>query len=292
MPYANLKRKTCVRNRKRSMSAAILAAMIAVFLGASVPHSWAEDHDNEIPFAEARIFFELNDTDGDLGIHALIDGEPWKKLEIEDPNERKMLNIKIKGRLRKQGLTELFFESAEPTFDELSPGKFFARFPEGDYEIEGKTLDGEEMESTVELTHVMPAPAGGITLNGDPVNLDNVDCDEEDTIPSVEVNANGSVVISWAPITMSHPDSEGGGAGVQPPIPVAIHNYKVVVEAELEVGGEEFAAVFSIILPPNVTAVSVPAELLGQDTDEFKYEILAREASHNQTAVESCFVLD
>ena len=44
--------------------------------------------DEEIPFDEAEIFFELNNTDGDLGIHALIDGEPWKRLEIEDPNER------------------------------------------------------------------------------------------------------------------------------------------------------------------------------------------------------------
>ena len=28
-------------------------------------------------FTEAEIFLELNDTDGDLGIHASIDGGPW-----------------------------------------------------------------------------------------------------------------------------------------------------------------------------------------------------------------------
>jgi len=40
----------------------------------------------EIPFSEARIFFELNNTDADLGLHASIDGEPWKFLAIEDPD--------------------------------------------------------------------------------------------------------------------------------------------------------------------------------------------------------------
>ncbi len=35
----------------------------------------ANDNDDEVPFDEARLFFELNDTDGDLGIHGKIDGD-------------------------------------------------------------------------------------------------------------------------------------------------------------------------------------------------------------------------
>jgi hypothetical protein len=267
-----------------------MVAVVALILAITAPELWANDDDgDEIPFDVANIFFELNDTDGDLGIHALIDGEPWKRLEIEGPRERRMLDVRVKGRLRRQGLTEIFFESAEPTFDELSPRRFFRRFPEGEYEIEGVTLEGDELESTAELTHVMPAPAGGITLTGDPIDLEEVDCDDEETVPSVE--ANGAVTISWDPVTMSHPNAEGGGAAVQPPIPVTIINYEVVVEVELEVGGVEFTSVFSIILPPEVTAVTIPAEFLAQ-SDEFKYEILAREESYNQTAVESCFEVD
>ena len=73
--------------------------------------------------------------------------------------------LKFRGACGRQGLTEIFFESAEPTFDELSPEEFFRRFPEGDYEIEGITLEGEELESEVELTHVMPAPPEP-TVNG------------------------------------------------------------------------------------------------------------------------------
>ena len=130
----------------------------------------------------------------------------------------------------------------------------------------------------MELSHVMPAPAGGISLSGAPVDLDDVDCDEEGTIPSVA----GPVTIAWEPVTMSHPDEDGGGAGVQPPVEVEIHNYQVVVEVE--------DSEISVILPPDVTSMTIPPEFLALG-DEFKYEILAREENFNQTAVESCFVL-
>src|SRR5262245_49790174 len=68
-------------------------------------------------FTEAELFLELNDTDGDLGLHSSIDGGPWTDLEIEGPGDRELLNIVSRSRLRRQGLTQLFFESAEPSFD-------------------------------------------------------------------------------------------------------------------------------------------------------------------------------
>ena len=138
---------------------------------------------------------------------------------------------------------------------------------------------------------MMPAPVDGITLKGrvifapKAVNLEVVDCDDEETVPSVD---GDTVTISWAAVTMSHPDL--GGKAI---VPVTIHNYEVVVERELEVNGEEFASVFSIILPPGQTSMTIPAEFLGPgDGEKFKYEVLAREESFNQTAVESCFVLE
>jgi len=263
-----------------------LVAAVALILGVAAPNCWANDED-EIPFDEANIFFELNNTDGDLGIHALIDGEPWKKLKIEDPRGRRMLNIRVNGRLRRQGLTEIFFESAEPTFDELPPKKFFRRFPEGWYEIEGITLEGDKLESEVELTHTMPAPPVAY-VNGE---LMAVQCDEDEEgydATKVDLNDDGSVTIEWDPVKLSHPDPNGGGAGVQPPIPVTIHNYEVVVEVDID--GEDFTSVFSVVLPPGETSVTIPSEFIALG-DEFKYEVLAREGSFNQTAVESCFVL-
>ncbi len=262
----------------------ILPALIALALAGPALAQDEDEDEDELEFDETEIFFELNDTDGDLGIHALIDGDAWKRLVMERPDGRRQLNVKVIGGLRRQGLTEFFFESAEPTFDELDPATFFARFPAGEWEVEGVTIDGEEIEGETELTHVMPAPAV-VTINED--GAYDTDCDDDEF---TEVSA--PVTISWEPVTMSHPDADGPGAGVQPPVPVEIVNYQVVVEAEFELdSGEEFASVYSVILPPGVTSVSVPAELL-ELTDEFKYEVLAREASYNQTAVESCFALE
>jgi hypothetical protein len=255
-------------------------AGLVLALANPTPGVWAED--DEIPFSEAHLFFELNNTDGDLGIHALIDGDAWKRLEIEDPSERKMLDVRVSGRLQQQGLTEIFFESAEPTFEELSPQRFFRRFKEGIYEIEGETLEGGELESEVLLTHVMPAPPEP-TVNGMPMAMD---CDGE---PGDATITSAPVTIAWPAVTGSHPDADGGGAAVQPPVPVKIHNYEVVVEVDLDLNnGDEFTSVMHVVLPPGVTELDIPDEFLAQG-DEFKYEVLAREESFNQTAVESCF---
>ena len=267
----------------RSLSIAH-AALATVALALASPAAWADDDDDddeEIPYDEAELFFELNNTDGDLGIHALIDAEGWKRLTIEDPYEREMLIVRAKGRLRLQGLTEIFFESAEPVFDDLPPAVFFARFPEGEYDIKGKTLDGSELESEVELTHTMPAPPAP-TVNG---AVMAVQCDEEDDdYDASEVSP--PITIAWPEVMTSHPDSETGGAAVQPPISVEINNYEVVVE----ILNEDVDSTFIIQLPPDSLAVTLPMEFVALG-DNFKYEVLAREESFNQTAVESCFVL-
>ena len=268
----------------RTRSSYLVGLTTAVLLAAA-PLAWADDEDedeDEIPFDEAELFFELNNTDGDLGIHALIDGDAWKKLKIENADGRPLLKIDVKGNLRRQGLTEIFFESAEPTFDELDPADFFARFPEGEYEISGATLDGEEMESEVELTHLMPAPPQA-TVNGEAMALV---CDEED--PDFDATETSApVTIGWAAVETSH--EELGSPMGSPDI--TIHNYQVVVEVEFLVDGEEFAAEMSVILPPNVFSMTIPAAFIALG-DELKYEVLAREESFNQTAVESCFVLE
>ncbi len=96
----------------------ILIYALATLMATSTLVFADDDEDDEIPFEEAFLFFELNDTDGDLGIHGKIDGDEWKQMEIKDPNGRRMMKIKAHGRLKRQGVTELFFESAEPTFGE------------------------------------------------------------------------------------------------------------------------------------------------------------------------------
>lgn len=270
--------KTNESSRQRGILSATLPALFILLMGIIVPAALADD-DYEIPFDVANIYFELNNTDGDLGIHALIDGEPWKKLEIEDPKERELLDIRVKSHLRRQGLTELFFESAEPPFDELTPEKFFRRFPEGEYEIEGATLEGDELESTAEVTHVMPAPPAGIYVSETFIDPEEVDCDEG-SVPLVEE----PVVISWDPVTHSHPTIGRSGEVVD------VIRYQLVIEWEDE---DENVYVYSVDLPPvdDRMSVTVPEEFTALG-DEFKFEILVREVSGNQTAVESCFEIE
>jgi len=123
---------------------------IAMGLGShGQPASGAQER---IPFDVAEVFFELNNTDGDLGIHALIDGEPWKRLAIRDPRGRGLLAVLLSGRLRRQGLTELFCESDEPSFDDLSQEAFFERFLEGTCQVSGVTLEGDRLILVRELS--------------------------------------------------------------------------------------------------------------------------------------------
>ena len=248
---------------------ALILSLFVISLLVPLSVVWSQDDDgDEIPFDVVEIFFELNNTDGDLGIHSLIDGEPWKKVVMKDPNDRRMMVIRNKGRLKKQGLTELFFESAEPTFDELAPEEFFKRFPEGVYEVEGLTIEGEELDGEAEVTHIMPAPPENIIISGEEAAED---CDS--VLPVV----SQPLVITWDPVTTSHPE-----IGI-PNIAITLTFYEVVIESE---GSVPQKVTFEI--PPDKTTVELPAGFFPSG-DEVKLEILANESSGNRTATETCF---
>ena len=252
----------------------LLLSLAVLILTMATSFAMGDDDDgDEIPFSVVNIFFELNNTDGDLGIHALIDGEPWRKLVIEDTNERRILVIRNRGRLARQGLTELFFESAEPTFDELDPEDFFKRFPEGIYEVEGLTLDGQELGGEAEVTHVIPAPPV-VFVSGEATPED---CDS-DEIPAV----GDPLIISWDPVTTSHPEL----GSPQNSTDITIVGYQVVVERE-----ELLPLKLTFDLSPNETMVELPAGLFSSE-DEVKLEVLVRESSGNQTANETCFEIE
>jgi hypothetical protein len=142
-------------NRYRYMRilSVLLVAMVALILTAAAAQSWAA----EIPFSRAKIIIEFNSSGPDVGVQVLLDGDPWKRVKIKSPNGNQLLDIISDGNLRKQGLTELFFESSEPSLDEVPLKEFLARFPEGKYEFEGITVEGDELEGEATLTHLIPA---------------------------------------------------------------------------------------------------------------------------------------
>jgi hypothetical protein len=243
----------------------------AVAMAAQASSHWQKADKEELEFEEAHIYLELNDTDGDLGIHGLIDGDAWKYLEIEGPDERTLMNVLIRGRLRRQGMTEFFFESDEPSFDELPPAKFFMRFPEGTYEIDGITLEGEEIEGEAELSHVLAGPPGNVMVN--------------DQAAAANCDAVLPVTIDWDAVTMSHPTL--GTTGV----PVTVQQYQIVGEIERE-GETPDVLVFAVDLPAGVTSFEFPEDFTGLAEDVIKFEIVVKLDNDNQTALESCFELE
>lgn len=268
--------------RKPTIDASrVLPILVCSLLVATVAWGVERDEDGEEEeeeFDVAELFFELNDTDGDLGIHALIDGEAWRKMRIRPDDGKRLLDVKVRGSLARQGLTEIFFESAEPTFDELAPEAFFARFPAGEYEVQGVTLDYRLLESDTELTHVIPAPPGNVTINGLDLAPDEEGECEEDELPEI----SNPVVIEWDAVTTSHPELGVSGAELE------VLRYRMVAEFEDE---DENVFVTNVDMAhDDATAryrVTLPAEFLVDGT-EGKFEILVREQSFNQTAVETC----
>jgi hypothetical protein len=243
-------------------------ATAAFALAAAPAASPAQDASS---FSEATLYFELNDSDGDLGMHGSIDGDEWRRLQIEDPNERVILSTLVLGRLARQGLTQFFFESAEPPFDELAPAEFFRRFPAGVYEVEGLALDGTEIENEVEISHVMPAPAGNIRINGEAA------APSCSGLPLPVVSP--PVLVEWDPVTTSHPTIGTPGQSV------AVEEYQVF----LELRGTGVKT--SSELPPDATSMKVPLDFTARGT-AFKLEVLVRAENGNQTATETCFELE
>lgn len=253
---------------------ALLAAGVFVLVVPS-PKSWADD--NEQPLGAAVVIIET--TDNDIELQVFVDGSPsWKRVEIADPNERRIYNLRTQGRGRRQGMSELFFASNpshyledEPDFDEPVEA-FLRRFPAGTYEIEARLADGGELEGDGILTHVLPALPKIVA----PVS------NSEDDPPVVDLD---NLVIEWEPVTTRF---IGDG-------PVEIIEYQVILDqvdplrTEPWVDGGTRRALIN--LPGSVTRLTVPPEFLLPDA-AYEFEILAIEASGNSTISVGEFVTE
>jgi hypothetical protein len=237
----------------------LLAATALTLFGVSAPVAWAEDDDDCDEEYDVDLFAEVNSTDGDVGIQLKLDGEQWKSLEIETPEGDEVLDVKTRRSIRHQGLTEFFFESAEPSFEEQSLADFLALFPEGEYEFDGDLVEGGEICGTAEYTHNLPgAPETDADLNGD-----------------------GNLVISWEEVEDSydHPDA--------PVRDIEIESYEVIAEV---VDGD---VDFDIVLRSDDMQVTLPPEFMAaaESGDAIKYEVIAKEESGNQTITEGTFLM-
>jgi|RhiMetdeSRZDD1v2_1073273.scaffolds.fasta_scaffold14072_2 fibronectin type III domain protein len=229
-----------------------VALIVAVALTFMVPPSqpWAKPPSPPTPFAATQIRFEKNASGNDLGIQVFLDGEPWRRVEIFGPDGRRIFEVEGRGSLRGLGLTELFFESNEPSLDEVPLEDLLALFPAGTYTFVGKTVDGARLTGTARLTHDIPdgpvivAPTAGAVVD------------------------RNNAVISWRAVTT--------------PAGIEIAGYQVIV-----LGGEP-SREFNVRVLATTTSVTVSREFLEPGT-AYTFEVLAIEASGNQTITEGSF---
>lgn len=179
-----------------------------------------------IPFEEHNLYIETNDTDKDAGLQLFLDGEDWRHFKLLDTHGDVMVDLNTKGEVRRVGLTELFFEASEPSFDELPFSKFRRRFPEGRYRFRGETVEGRRMVGADRLSHLIP--------DGPKLTFPTQDA---------ALDPNGFQV-TWEPVTT--------------PAGVEIVTYQVIVEQ----GKREF----SMYLPGDATTGTIPGEFLEPDT--------------------------
>ncbi len=187
-----------MRNCKLAFAAGALALGTTIVLAAA-PRAPAPPA-RQVRLAEARIFFEYNSSANDLGVHVSLDGEDWTELEIENPDAQVIFQVMGKGPYAELGMTELFFEGAEPSLDEFPLEDLLDLFPEGPYEFSGLTVDGAEIEGTGTLSHAIP--------DGPQV--------------SAQLGENNFLRISWTAVTRPPPGF--------PSKPIHIVGYQILVD--------------------------------------------------------------
>ena len=225
---------------KRSTRLLQYLALGLFAIGISVP-VWAAR------FSFARIYIEYNASANDLGYHVTLDGENWKTLKIINPVGKTIFDVVGRGPYNDLGMTELFFEGAEPSLDEFPLGDLLALFPEGKYKFAGLTVGGAPITSNGTLTHAVPAgPVVSTEVDGD------------------------TVVIRWEAVT-------GPPAGF-PNRRIDIVRYQVIVGL-----GDPF----QVTLPATSREVTLPRELVASlKPGVHPFEVLAIEVGGNQTLTE------
>jgi hypothetical protein len=231
-----------------------MVAIVAQSLNAAVPAAAAKK--TPISLAIKKIYFEYNSTAsalGDLGVHVFLDGEDWKELKIVNPKGRTIFEVEGKGPYKELGMTELFFEGAEPDLGDVPLQDLLDRFPAGDYKFLGKTVDGERIVDTSTLTHAIPAGPSNV---------------------SPQLGSGNALVISWDRVT-------GPPSGF-PNQPINIVAYQVIV-GDFQVTVPATSA--------QRQSVTVSPEFVGSlASGPQPFEVLAIEAGGNQTITEGVFM--
>jgi hypothetical protein len=225
---------------------------VTLILGGAAQERRTDDNETtkaQIPLAIAKIFFEYNSSGNDLGVHIFLDGEDWRTLSITNPRGRTIFDVEGSGPYKNLGLTELFFEGAEPSLNEVPLAELLNLFPEGEYKFVGKTVENDKIIGRAMLTHAIPAGPSNV---------------------SAVLGAGNSLVISWNGVT-------GPPAGF-PNRPITIAGYQVIVGSfQVTLPATKRSVTVS---PEFVESLT---------TGDHEFEVLAIEAGGNQSITEGTF---
>ena len=205
---------------------AVLGSASAVAVAAAGGDGGATSAQAPVRYEQSDLYIEYNATAGDAGLQLGLDAEDWRQFTLLDSKGRRLAEVDAKGRLRSFGLTELFFEAAEPSFKELPFREFKKRIPEGTYRFRGVDVDGRRVIGSDRLTHVIPA-APKVTF---PTRGARVD--------------PNSFKVTWESVTR--------------PAGVRIVSYQVIVRQ----GDREL----SMYLPSTATSATIPPEFVRSGT--------------------------
>jgi hypothetical protein len=211
--------------------------------------------------ATAKLIIEYNSTDDDLGVHGAFDDHGWSELCVFDPSGRPILVTDPRSQLDDLTMAGIFFESREPPVDEFSMADLAAAFPEGRYEVRGRSFDGTTLRGRALFSHDVPAPP---TITAPEI------ADDPEQIGSPASRAE--LEVGWDPVSETTTGE-----------PVTITGYEVIITKEVDDDPHGFSRpTYDVHVPPTQNALSVPTEFLEPDTT-YELEVLALERSGNQT---------
>jgi hypothetical protein len=212
--------------------------------------------------ATAKLIIEYNSTDNDVGVHGAFDNHGWSELCVFDPSGRPIAAVDPLSQLNDLTMAGIFFESREPPAEEFSLADLQADFPEGHYEVRGRSFDGMTLVGSAWFTHNVPTP---------PTITTPAIADGPRGAARNPVSRNG-LAVGWDRVT----ETVDGG-------PVAITGYEVIITKEVKDDPHGFSRpIYDVHVPASLNSLSVPAEFLEADT-VYELEVLALEESGNQT---------
>ncbi len=233
---------------------AVPVVLAALLLAAAFsPATLGEE--TEIPFKTTKLLIEHNTADEDTGFQIFLDGEPWRRIDIRNPSGEVVLTVTPRAKLRALGLTEMFFESNEPPNAEVPIPEVLANLPEGIYDFDGVTVEGEFLEGEATLSHRIPAAPVVTAPTGTSVRHD-VD-----------------QLFQWSAVTTA---IYGGTKAT-------ITHYQLIVNKLDQIPGPGFGSeTLSIHAPASIRTMKVPAEFLLPGTN-YEWEVMAIEKNGNQS---------